>query len=110
MKGGYGWVELFAVKTLYMKQEIDYIPVLHDVIPSFLQQLSGLPHFLLISELNEIFVFDDLRPNKTAFDVGMDDPCCLRGKRSFPVGPSPHFIGSDREKGDQSERVIANNG
>ena len=58
----------------YIKEEIDDISILHDIIPAFLQQLSSLPDLLLVAQVDEVFVLDDLGPDESAFDVRMDDP------------------------------------
>jgi hypothetical protein len=58
----------------YIKEEIDDIAVLHHIIPALLQQFPRLPDLLLIAQVDEVFVLDDLGPDESAFDVGMDDP------------------------------------
>jgi len=85
----------------YVKQEIDDVPVFHDVIPSLLQQFSRLADFLLIPQLDEVLVFDDLGPDESLLQVGMDNPSGLGSEGMLPVGPGPDFVGADGEERDE---------
>ena len=69
-----GFSGFYPGRGSYIKEEIDDIPVLHHIIPAFLQQFPCLPDLLLIAQVDEVCVFDNLSPDESAFDVGMDDP------------------------------------
>ena len=83
---------------LYVKQEVHYIAILHDIILALDAEFSGGAAGCLGLECDEVVVFDDLGSDKSLFKVGVDDPCGFRCLIAFVDGPGSDFICSGGEE------------
>jgi hypothetical protein len=78
--------------SLYIKPEVHDISVLHDIIFSFYIHFSGFFTGCFRSVLDIVVIFDDFCPDKTFFEIGVNDTCALRSFTAFKVGPCPNFL------------------
>ena len=74
------------------------IPVLHEIIFSFRKQFTGCTALRLATKSNKIIVFDNLRADKSAFKVRMDNTGALRRFGACFERPRANFIASGSEE------------
>ena len=103
---------LFVIDNdcLHVEKKADDVAVFDDVVAAFLHVLSDLFHFLFASQFDQVLIFHHLGPYESAFEVGVDHARCLGGQCPLSIRPRPHFVGADREKRNQSEGVVAEQG
>src|SRR5690606_28431973 len=87
----------FLNKLLYIKTKMHDISILDNIVLSCKTDFSSFFGHIHRSCIDEIIIGYDFCPNKSAFKVSMNDPCCLRGFRSFMKGPCSYFLDSCRK-------------
>ena len=91
---------------LNIEAEEDDVSVLHPVLFSFQTDLSVLFQSGFGMVLHEILITVDFRPDKSFFEIGMNDSRALRRFHAFAECPGPAFRLTDSEEGSQSQQMI----
>ena len=82
---------------LHVEAPLHDVTVLHDIFFAFDAELAFLAALRVGTEFGEIMVGNDFTGDEAAFEVAVDDACCLRGFHSFGDGPGAGFLFTCRE-------------
>ena len=86
---------------------MDDIAVLHDVVLALKPQFAGLPGPLFTFARNEIIIGNDLGPDETTLEIGMDNGGGLRCGRTDSHRPGPDLFYPGGEVGLQMQQLVA---
>ena len=90
-----------GTRVLDVEPKVNNVPILNDVISSFNVKEAVVFYLLFISQSKEVLVLHDLCPNKSFFEIGMNDARSLWCGRTFPDRPCVDFFWPRGKEGKQ---------
>src|SRR5205823_2055241 len=93
-----------------VEADLEHVAVDDLVILALHPQLPGLLGFVPRAQLEQLVPADDLGPDETPLQVGVDDARAFGGLGARPERPRPALFVAGREEGPPAEQVVGGSG